>query len=263
MGYDGVDKRLDVIATAISAGMKAAELKNLDLAYAPPYSSAKDPVNMAGFMIENIESGIVKQFHFDELDKLPRDGSVTLLDTRTQGEYAKGHVDGFINIPVDDLRESLENMDKSKPVYVMCQAMKLFILTVNIWHFTLFCHAQIFPGQLLNIAVIHQLFIFCLQSLIMGLHFIQALLCLGNILCQIVFQHLLFSQMPAGYDHNNDNGNAEPLNLPGSLPFPWVSAAAEAFASLYIFLLLFYFCHKFSLSIIIISRPDTPQASLH
>ena len=65
VGYDGVDKRLDVIATAISAGMKAAELKDLDLAYAPPYSSAKDPVNMAGFMIENIESGIVKQFHFD------------------------------------------------------------------------------------------------------------------------------------------------------------------------------------------------------
>ena len=65
VGYDGVDKRLDVIATAISAGMKATELKDLDLAYAPPYSSAKDPVNMAGFMIENIESGIVKQFHYD------------------------------------------------------------------------------------------------------------------------------------------------------------------------------------------------------
>ena len=122
VGYEGVDKRIDVLATAIRAGMKATELKDLDLAYAPPYSSAKDPVNMAGFMIENIESGIVKQFHFDELDKLPRDGSVTLLDTRTQGEYAKGHVDGFINIPVDDLRESLENMDKSKPVYVMCQS---------------------------------------------------------------------------------------------------------------------------------------------
>jgi len=122
VGYDGVDKRLDVIATAISAGMKATELKDLDLAYAPPYSSAKDPVNMAGFMIENIESGIVKQFHYDELDKLPRDGSVTLLDTRTQSEYAGGHVDGFINVPVDDLRESLEKMDKSKPVYVMCQS---------------------------------------------------------------------------------------------------------------------------------------------
>ena len=122
VGYDGVDKRLDVIATAISAGMKATELKDLDLAYAPPYSSAKDPVNMAGFMIENIESGIVKQFHYDELDKLPRDGSVTLLDTRTQGEYARGHVDGFINIPVDDLRENIDKLDKSKPVYVMCQS---------------------------------------------------------------------------------------------------------------------------------------------
>ena len=122
MGYDGVDKRLDVIATAISAGMKAAELKDLDLAYAPPYSSAKDPVNMAGFMIENIESGIVKQFHFDELDKLPKDGSVTLLDTRTQSEYARGHVDGFINIPVNDLRENIDKLDKLKPVYVMCQS---------------------------------------------------------------------------------------------------------------------------------------------
>lgn len=122
VGYDGADKRLDVIATAISAGLKADMLKDLDLAYAPPYSSAKDPVNMAGFMIENIATGKVKQFHWDELDKLPQDGSVTLIDTRTQGEYARGHVDGFINIPVDDLRESLENIDKSKPVYVMCQS---------------------------------------------------------------------------------------------------------------------------------------------
>ena len=122
VGYDGADKRLDVIATAISAGLKADMLKDLDLAYAPPYSSAKDPVNMAGFMIDNIATGKVKQFHWDELDKLPQDGSVTLIDTRTQGEYARGHVDGFINIPVDDLRESLENIDKSKPVYVMCQS---------------------------------------------------------------------------------------------------------------------------------------------
>lgn len=122
VGYDGADKRLDVIATAISAGLKADMLKDLDLAYAPPYSSAKDPVNMAGFMIDNIVTGKVKQFHWDELDKLPGDGSVTLIDTRTQGEYARGHVDGFINIPVDDLRESLENIDKFKPVYVMCQS---------------------------------------------------------------------------------------------------------------------------------------------
>lgn len=122
VGYDGVDKRIDVLATAIRAGMKATELTELDLAYAPPYSSAKDPVNMAGFMIENIVTGKVKQFHHDEIDALPRDGSVTLLDTRTPFEYTKGHAEGFINIPLDDLRERISEIPKGKPVYVMCQS---------------------------------------------------------------------------------------------------------------------------------------------
>ena len=105
VGYEGVDKRIDVLATAIRAGMKATELKDLDLAYAPPYSSAKDPVNMAGFMIENIAKGILKQWYLEDTDKLPRDGSVTLLDTRTAEEFTHGHIDGFLNIPVDELRE--------------------------------------------------------------------------------------------------------------------------------------------------------------
>lgn len=122
VGYEGVDKRIDVLATAIRAEMKATELAELDLAYAPPYSSAKDPVNMAGFMIENIVSGKVKQFHHDEIDLLPRDGSVTLLDTRTPYEYAMGKADGFINIPVDDLRERLSDIPKDKPLYIMCQS---------------------------------------------------------------------------------------------------------------------------------------------
>ena len=122
VGYDGVDKRIDVIATAILAGLKATELKDLELAYAPPYSSAKDPVNMAGFIIDNIASGIVKQFHINEIDTLPKDGSCTLLDTRTEKEYSRGHVEGFINIPVDSLRERLSEIDKTKPVYVMCQS---------------------------------------------------------------------------------------------------------------------------------------------
>ena len=121
VGRSGVDKRIDVLATAIRSGMKATELAELDLAYAPPYSSAKDPVNMAGFMIENIAQGRVKQFHWQQIDALPWDGSVTLLDTRTAGEYRRGHVDGFINIPVDELRERLGELDSSKPVYVMCQ----------------------------------------------------------------------------------------------------------------------------------------------
>ena len=122
VGYEGVDKRIDVLATAIHAGMKATQLKDLDLAYAPPYSSAKDPVNMAGFMIENIANGILKQWHLEDASGLPRDGSVTLLDTRTVKEYARGHVDGFVNIPVDELRERLGELDKSKPVYVICQS---------------------------------------------------------------------------------------------------------------------------------------------
>ena len=122
IGSEGVDKRIDVLATAICAGVKADQLKDLDLAYAPPFSSAKDPVNMAGFMIENLETGIVKQYHWDEIADLPRDGSVTLLDTRTVGEYAGGHIDGYINIPVDELRERLSELDASKPVYVICQS---------------------------------------------------------------------------------------------------------------------------------------------
>jgi rhodanese-related sulfurtransferase len=102
--------------------MKANMLKDLDLAYAPPFSSAKDPVNMAGFMIENIRNGFVKQYHWDEIAGLPRDGSVTLLDTRTAYEYKSGHIDGYINIPVDDLRERMNEIDDSKPVYVICQS---------------------------------------------------------------------------------------------------------------------------------------------
>lgn len=122
VGLDGVDKRIDVLATAIHAGLKATDLAELDLAYAPPYSSAKDPVNMAGFIIENIVTEKIKQFHHDEIDELPRDGSVTLLDTRTPTEYQTGKADGFINIPVDDLRERLDEIPKDKPVYVMCQS---------------------------------------------------------------------------------------------------------------------------------------------
>lgn len=122
VGSDGVDKRIDVLATAIRAGMTAADLTELDLAYAPPYSSAKDPVNMAGYMMENLLTGKVKQFRLDELATLPRDGSVTLLDTRTTSEYSRGHADGFINLPLDELRDRLSELDPAKPVYVMCQS---------------------------------------------------------------------------------------------------------------------------------------------
>ncbi len=122
VGFDGVDKRIDVLATAIRAGMKVTDLTELDLAYAPPYSSAKDPVNMAGFMAENIRDGLVGQWYYDDEPTLPRDGSVTLLDVRTAQEFATGNIDGFVNIPVDELRERAGELDKDKPVYVICQS---------------------------------------------------------------------------------------------------------------------------------------------
>ncbi|MDO4607736.1 MAG: CoA-disulfide reductase [Clostridia bacterium] len=130
VGFDGVDKRIDVIATAIRAGMKAYDLAELDLAYAPPYSSAKDPVNMAGFMIENIKNGVVKQWYYEDTESLQKNEDVTRLDTRTPMEYSRGHVDGFINIPVDELRERIDELPKSKPVYIICQSgLRSYIAT--------------------------------------------------------------------------------------------------------------------------------------
>ena len=130
VGFDGVDKRIDVLATAIRAGLKAYKLSELDLAYAPPYSSAKDPVNMAGFIIENIKNGIVKQWYYEDTERLQKDENVTRLDTRMPHEYSRGHVEGFINIPVDELRERIDELDKTKPVYVICQSgLRSYIAT--------------------------------------------------------------------------------------------------------------------------------------
>ncbi|MEG2678249.1 MAG: FAD-dependent oxidoreductase, partial [Oscillospiraceae bacterium] len=120
VGFDGVDKRIDVLATAIHAGMTAAQLAELDLAYAPPYSSAKDPVNMAGFVIENARSGLMKQYHWHDIEKLQNDGEVTMLDTRTEEEYAEGHIEGTVNIPLNSLRERIDELDKAKRIYVNC-----------------------------------------------------------------------------------------------------------------------------------------------
>ncbi len=121
VGFEGVDKRCDVMATAIRAQMTAFDLARLELCYAPPYSSAKDPVNMAGFVIENLLTGKMKHFHWHQVDALPRDGSVTLLDTRTPMEYESGHIEDFMNIPLDTLRENLSKLDRKKPVFLTCQ----------------------------------------------------------------------------------------------------------------------------------------------
>ena len=122
IGYEGVDKRIDVLATAIHAGMKATQLKDLDLAYAPPYSSARDPVNMAGFMIDNITKEILKQWHLEDMDAVLKEEGAVLLDVRTVQEYSRGHISGFINIPLDELREHIHEIEKGKPVYLICQS---------------------------------------------------------------------------------------------------------------------------------------------
>ncbi len=119
-GYDGVDKRCDVIATAIRAGMTVDELADLELCYAPPFSSAKDPVNMAAYVAQNLIIGNSKIFHWDEVEKLDLN-KVTLLDTRTVEEFENGTIPGSINIPVDDVRERVGEIDKTKPVYVFCR----------------------------------------------------------------------------------------------------------------------------------------------
>ena len=122
IGYEGVDKRIDVLATAIHAGMKATQLKDLDLAYAPPYSSARDPVNMAGFMIDNIAKEILKQWHLEDMYSVLKEEGAVLLDVRTVQEYSRGHISGFKNIPLDELREHIHEIEKGKPVYLICQS---------------------------------------------------------------------------------------------------------------------------------------------
>ena len=122
VGFDGVDKRMDVLAAAIRFGAKITDLTKLELCYAPPFGSAKDPVNMLGFVAENVVTGKIKQFFWDDVEKLPHDGSVTLLDVRTVTEVRRGKIDGFTNIPLDSLRERISEIPKDKPVYVHCHS---------------------------------------------------------------------------------------------------------------------------------------------
>ncbi len=121
VGFDGADKRCDIFATAIRFGATAYDLTRLELCYAPPFSSAKDPVNMAGYAIENILTGRVKNFHWHDIETLQKEKNVTLLDTRSRMEYQGGTIEGCINIPLDELRNRLSELDKSKKIYITCQ----------------------------------------------------------------------------------------------------------------------------------------------
>ena len=119
VGYDGVDKRIDVIATAIRFGGTIEDLKELELAYAPPYSSAKDPVNMAGFTAENMLKGDLSVIQWHELDGLDPEKSV-IVDVRDAVERELGYVGGSVNIPVDELRARYEELDRHKTIVVYC-----------------------------------------------------------------------------------------------------------------------------------------------
>ena len=122
VGFEGVDKRTDVLATAIRAGMTAYDLAELELCYAPPFSSAKDPVNMLGFVMENLLTGKVKQFHWHDLPAIQADPGAFLLDVRTDGEYWEGNLPGIAHIPLDSLRERLGELPRNKKLYIHCQS---------------------------------------------------------------------------------------------------------------------------------------------
>ncbi|KAA6450295.1 CoA-disulfide reductase [Bacillus cereus] len=120
IGRDGVDKRIDVIATAIKAKLKVMDLPDLELAYAPPYSSAKDPVNMVGYAAMNMIEGLVDTVQWHEIDAIVEKGGF-VIDVREPFELKQGIIKGSVNIPLDELRERLDEIPKNKELYITCQ----------------------------------------------------------------------------------------------------------------------------------------------
>ncbi|MBP1755730.1 MAG: NAD(FAD)-dependent dehydrogenase, partial [Firmicutes bacterium] len=120
VGFDGVDKRIDVIATVIRLGGTVEDLTELELSYAPPFSSAKDPVNMAGFVAQNVLEGRSHIVTWNDIKTLKPEEYI-LVDVRSEEEYLNGHVDGALNIPVDGLRDRLSELDQNKTIVEYCQ----------------------------------------------------------------------------------------------------------------------------------------------
>lgn len=119
VGYSGVDKRIEMIAGVIKDKGSIYDLMELEQAYAPPFSSAKDPVNMAGFVADNILSGKVKVIQWNQVNEAKKQGAL-LLDVRTKEEFELGHIEGAINIPVDNLRNSLQTLNPKQDIIVYC-----------------------------------------------------------------------------------------------------------------------------------------------
>lgn len=119
VGREGVDKRVDVIATAMRGGLTVWDLADLELAYAPPYGSAKDPINMIGYIAENLHTGTTKTVQWHELEALCQ-GGARLIDVRTPEEFTRGHIPGAINLPLDELRDRLDEVPAGDLI-VTCQ----------------------------------------------------------------------------------------------------------------------------------------------
>ncbi|MGG5461457.1 CoA-disulfide reductase [Clostridium sp. B9] len=120
VGLDGVEKRIDVLATAIKAGLKVEDLQDVEPCYAPPYNSAKDAVNMMGYYASNLMYGIVKTIQWNEVDSIDKDKAL-ILDVREEFELMTGKIEGSLNIPLGQLRERLNELPKDKNIYVTCQ----------------------------------------------------------------------------------------------------------------------------------------------
>ncbi len=121
VGEAGVDKRIDVIATAIKGNLTVYDLPEIEITYAPPFNSAKDPVNIAGYAAENILKGDLEMVNYDEFWDFVKENDAVILDVRTSKEFSGGAIEGAININVDDLRANLENLDRNKVYAIYCQ----------------------------------------------------------------------------------------------------------------------------------------------
>ena len=161
VGYDGVDKRIDVFATAIFAGMTVFDLEHLELAYAPPYGSAKDPVNMAGFIAANFLRGDLDFWYAENFPEQVVDG--ILVDVRSGKEFKNWSIPGSINIPLRELRSRLNELQTGKPIYVYCRVgfrsylayrilkqkgfEKVVMLAGGSKTFNCFCRTQLATGK--------------------------------------------------------------------------------------------------------------------
>lgn len=154
VGWDGIDKRIDVLATAQRAGLTVYDLEHLELAYAPPYSSAKDPVNMAGFIASNLLRGDIRLWYADEYPACAE--RVTLLDVRSREEHEHWTIPGSINIPHTELRERLNEVPSDRPVYAYCRSGFRSYLAYCVLHQTGFAEAASLSGGIMTFHAFHK-----------------------------------------------------------------------------------------------------------